>query len=313
MSKKPKKSEYKASDLEKTNAAVAAAESRFFREHYQPLLTEMRDESLREGDQQRILKDRAQADTMQTLTRPSFAATQAVDYQSDLASAALGQQMQASAQAKDISTTMQTGVLGVARGQAADAQSGLAAAARLRTSKELALTQAKFKTRQAKSAMWAKIGGGMLGMLPAGDPGGLMGRNKGGTPGGAVAGGQAGYSGRIATAGSGVNSYGTSSAFGNMGQSGLKVGATGVGAAGGVAGGMGVAGWFSDIRLKENITYLGQSQGFNIYSWDWNDKAKELGINDPTTGVIAQEVQKTNPELVRTSTNGYLLVNYGAL
>ena len=45
----------------------------------------MRDDSLREGDQQRILKDRAQADTMQALTgtRPSLAATQSVDYQSD--------------------------------------------------------------------------------------------------------------------------------------------------------------------------------------------------------------------------------------
>ena len=127
----------------------------------------MRDESLREGDQKRILKDRAQADTMQALTgqRPSLAATQAVDYQSDLASAALGQQMQASRAAKDISTTMQTGVLGPARGQAADAQSGLAAASRLRTSKELAITQAKFQARQAKGAMWADLGGAFLGKM----------------------------------------------------------------------------------------------------------------------------------------------------
>ena len=159
MSKKPKKKDYQASDLEKTNAAVAAAEQRFFRENYQPLLVGMRDESLKEGDQQRILKDRAQADTMQTLTqRPSLAATQSVDYQSDLASAALGQQMQASRAAKDISTTMQSGVLGVARGQAADAQSGLAAASRLKTSKELAVTQAKFKARLAKGDMFARIG-----------------------------------------------------------------------------------------------------------------------------------------------------------
>ena len=165
MGSKPKKQDYAPSELEQTNAAVAAAEKRYFKEHYQPLLTQMRDESLREGDQQRILKDRAQADTMQTLTgmRPSLAATQAVDYQSDLASAALGQQMQASRTAKDISTTMQTGVLGTARGQAADAQSGLAAASRLKTSRELAETQAKFKARLARGDMFARIGAGAFG------------------------------------------------------------------------------------------------------------------------------------------------------
>ena len=62
MGSKPKKQDYAPSELEQTNAAVAAAEKRYFKEHYQPLLTQMRDESLREGDQQRILKDRAQAD-----------------------------------------------------------------------------------------------------------------------------------------------------------------------------------------------------------------------------------------------------------
>ena len=165
MGSKPKKQDYQPSELEKTNAAVAAAEKRYFREKYQPLLTQMRDDSLREGDQQRILKDRAQADTMQALTgtRPSLAATQSVDYQSDLASAALGQQMQASRAAKDISTTMQTGVLGTARGQAADAQSGLAAASRMKRSRELAETQAKFQARQAKGAAIAQIAGSYLG------------------------------------------------------------------------------------------------------------------------------------------------------
>jgi len=167
MGSKPKKQDYQPSELEQTNAAVAAAEKRYFREKYQPLLTQMRDESLKEGDQQRILKDRAQADTMQALTgmRPSLAATQAVDYQSDLASAALGQQMQASRAAKDISTTKQTNVLGVARQQAADAQSGLAAASRMKRSRELAETQAKFQARQAKGAMWAQLGGSFLGKM----------------------------------------------------------------------------------------------------------------------------------------------------
>ena len=70
----------------------------------------------------------------------------------------------------------------------------------------------------------------------------------------------------------------------------------------------------SDIRLKEAIEYLGKSsKGYNIYTWNWNDEAKELGIDDPTTGVIAQEIQEIKPEAVRVGSHGYLMVNYGAL
>jgi len=70
----------------------------------------------------------------------------------------------------------------------------------------------------------------------------------------------------------------------------------------------------SDERLKENIKPIGKSEnGHNLYTWDWNDKAKELGVNDPTTGVLAQEVMKYMPEAVIQNDNGYYMVNYGAL
>jgi hypothetical protein len=70
----------------------------------------------------------------------------------------------------------------------------------------------------------------------------------------------------------------------------------------------------SDERLKENIEPIGISEnGHNVYTWDWNDKAKELGVNDPTTGVIAQEVMKYMPEAVIKDANGYYKVNYGVL
>jgi len=70
----------------------------------------------------------------------------------------------------------------------------------------------------------------------------------------------------------------------------------------------------SDERLKENIKPIGKSEnGHNLYTWDWNDKAKELGVNDPTTGVIAQEIMKYMPEAVITDKNGYYMVNYGVL
>ncbi len=71
---------------------------------------------------------------------------------------------------------------------------------------------------------------------------------------------------------------------------------------------------FSDERLKENIKPIGKSEnGHNLYTWDWNDKAKELGVNDPTTGVLAQEIIKYMPEAVSKHANGYYMVNYGVL
>jgi hypothetical protein len=70
----------------------------------------------------------------------------------------------------------------------------------------------------------------------------------------------------------------------------------------------------SDERLKENIKKIGKSKnGHNLYTWDWNDRAKELGVNSPTTGVIAQEIIKYMPEAVTKHADGYYMVNYGAL
>ena len=70
----------------------------------------------------------------------------------------------------------------------------------------------------------------------------------------------------------------------------------------------------SDMRLKESIEYLGKSSnGHNVYTWNWNNKAIELGIDDPTTGVLAQEVMKTNPDAVTKGTHGYYVVNYNVL
>lgn len=71
--------------------------------------------------------------------------------------------------------------------------------------------------------------------------------------------------------------------------------------------------FYSDARLKDNIELIGQENGFNVYQWDWNDKAKELGVNQPNVGLIAQEIQETNPEAVVKHDSGYLMINYGAL
>ena len=67
----------------------------------------------------------------------------------------------------------------------------------------------------------------------------------------------------------------------------------------------------SDIRLKKNIKLLENRNGINIYTWDWTDKALSMGVDKSyTTGVIAQDLQKTHPEAISKDASGYLMVNY---
>ena len=74
---------------------------------------------------------------------------------------------------------------------------------------------------------------------------------------------------------------------------------TAAGAAGAIAA--------SDERLKENIQPVGITEGGNtIYTWDWNDEGKRIAGNDPTIGVIAQEV----PYASLMGPDGYLMVDY---
>jgi len=72
----------------------------------------------------------------------------------------------------------------------------------------------------------------------------------------------------------------------------------------------GATAYASDETLKENIVKIGEKNGLNWYSWDWNDLAKDIGLTGSDKGHIAQEVQKVRPDLVVTQ-NGYLAVNYG--
>lgn len=95
------------------------------------------------------------------------------------------------------------------------------------------------------------------------------------------------------------------------GTAGLMQGLFNVG--GSVLGGMAMAGAFCDSRLKKNVKPAGERLGYKWYTWDWNDKAEELGLTGPGEGVMAHEVAEINPEAVGVGKTGYLLVDYGAL
>lgn len=62
----------------------------------------------------------------------------------------------------------------------------------------------------------------------------------------------------------------------------------------------------SDVRLKSHIQRIGTHvKGFGIYLYKIFDKWQ--------IGVLAQEVQKTMPEVVHVDKKGFLMVDYGAL
>jgi hypothetical protein len=83
------------------------------------------------------------------------------------------------------------------------------------------------------------------------------------------------------------------------------------GAIGSIAGGF----LASDIRLKTNIEKIGEfSPVIDLYRWEWNEVAEKLGVdNQPTVGVLAQELIEYRPDLVMMADDGYFRVNYGGL
>lgn len=72
------------------------------------------------------------------------------------------------------------------------------------------------------------------------------------------------------------------------------------------------AGMFSDVRLKKNIKKIGQINGHNFYSWDWNSIANNLGLTGSTCGCMAHEVYDKNKDAVFLK-DSFLFVNYSTI
>jgi len=88
--------------------------------------------------------------------------------------------------------------------------------------------------------------------------------------------------------------------------------ATILGALGSAAGAyFGASAAASDVDLKTNIKKVGELEpGIGWYTWDWNDKGKELGAeSEPAEGVLAQEVLEVKPDAVVVK-DGYYAVDY---
>ena len=66
--------------------------------------------------------------------------------------------------------------------------------------------------------------------------------------------------------------------------------------------------------LSEVKTRMVLENGLVIHIWEWNDKAKELGLDKhPNAGLIAQDVEHMFPEAVTKDENGYLMVDLPVL
>ena len=162
MGKGPKASEFKPSAAEQASAAVAQAQNAYFKKKYDPLLQRMRDESLSE-DNTNLLRGRANADVMQSLSRVKmYDQVSQGGNAGDMAQAFSSQQQLANKQGLDIKNKKQLGVLGVAQGQAGDAQSGMAKAADLGTSRGLAKAEANQTKRLAKWGAAGQIGSALV-------------------------------------------------------------------------------------------------------------------------------------------------------
>ena len=68
----------------------------------------------------------------------------------------------------------------------------------------------------------------------------------------------------------------------------------------------------SDIRLKTEIKRVGKlPNGIPVYRWEWTKEAKEIVKDQPSFGVLAQEVLEYMPDAVVMGTDGYYKVDYG--
>ena len=66
--------------------------------------------------------------------------------------------------------------------------------------------------------------------------------------------------------------------------------------------------------LSEVKTRMVLENGLVVHIWEWNDKAKELGMDKyPPAGLIAQDVELMYPDAIVEDENGYLMVDLPVL
>lgn len=67
---------------------------------------------------------------------------------------------------------------------------------------------------------------------------------------------------------------------------------------------------FSDRRLKSEIEEIGKEGPLTKYRWKWNDEARKLGLEGPSSGYMADEVEAVMPDAVSVK-YGFKVIDYG--
>jgi len=112
----------------------------------------------------------------------------------------------------------------------------------------------------------------------------------------------AGNAGGVDYSGAGRNQYGASVDAANIRNAAIGNAINGAG---------NIAGMFSDERLKTDIAKVGERNGFNLYTWTWNELMPEaFKRGKKGFGVIAQEVAKVMPSAIIIDNTGFMKVNY---
>ena len=152
MGSKPKRQDYKPSETEKTQAAIAAEEQRYFEQTYQPLFIKQMQRAA-ERKLAPTFRGRAQADTMQALTGsgPQLGVVSGVSDAADRAMGAVSNIARSTTQAAKASQSDQMNSLSQSLGLGSAASSGLASASRQAASRGLAEAQAKQQVRMARN------------------------------------------------------------------------------------------------------------------------------------------------------------------
>ena len=152
MGSKPKKQEYAPSETEKTQAAIAAEEQRYFENTYQPLFLKQMQRAA-ERKLAPTFRGRAQADTMQALTGsgPNLGVVSGVSDAADRAMGAVSNIARSTTQAAKASQGDQMSALSQSLGLGSAASSGLASASRQAASRGLAEAQAQQQVRMARN------------------------------------------------------------------------------------------------------------------------------------------------------------------
>ena len=157
---KPKKSDYEASEVEKTNASVGLAQKDFFNKEVLPQIVAKTDQSFTE--QEGIIgmaEGTANADFAQALTsNPNRNAVMSVDMQADLTSAGIDQILQGTTQGLAASTNEQVGLVKAGAGINNQTTSALANISKIATTDTLNLAKAKYTRASGGIAAVQKVG-----------------------------------------------------------------------------------------------------------------------------------------------------------